>query len=217
MSAIPMAKDGISDRIRLIMKLRRSGIRDAAVLSAMESIPRDLFVEEMFFEHAYDDTALPINCGQTISQPTIVAKMTEALMLKPRMKVLEIGTGSGYQAAILAKLSRMVYTIERHRDLLAVAEQRFLHLRITNIVTKRGDGSRGWKEAAPFERIIVTAAADDIPGKLVDQLAVGGVMVIPVGENVAEQKLIRLTKDEDGKTLTETLMDVRFVPLIAEK
>jgi protein-L-isoaspartate(D-aspartate) O-methyltransferase len=217
MSAIPMAVDGVSDRIRLVMKLRRSGIRDATVLSAMEAIPRDLFVEEMFVEHAYDDTALPINCGQTISQPTIVARMTEALLLKPRMKVLEIGTGSGYQAAILAKLSRMVYTIERHRDLLAVAEQRFLHLRITNIVTKRGDGSKGWKEAAPFERIIVTAAADNIPGKLVDQLAVGGVMVIPVGENVAQQELLRLTKSEDGKTLTETLMDVRFVPLIAEK
>lgn len=216
-SAIPMAVDGVSDRIRLIMKLRRSGIREAAVLSAMESVPRDLFVEEMFVEHAYDDTALPINCGQTISQPTIVARMTEALKIEPRMKVLEIGTGSGYQAAILAKLARRVYTIERHRDLLAVAEQRFLHLRINNIVTKRGDGSRGWKEAAPFERIIVTAAADDIPGMLVDQLAVGGIMVIPVGGNAAQQELLRLTKGEDGKTLTETLMDVRFVPLIAEK
>ncbi|MEK6746914.1 MAG: protein-L-isoaspartate(D-aspartate) O-methyltransferase [Pseudomonadota bacterium] len=212
-----MAADGIPDRIRLIMNLRRRGIRDANVLSAMESIPRELFVEETFAEHAYEDTALPINCGQTISQPTIVARMTEALMLKPRMKVLEIGTGSGYQAAILAKLARMVYTIERHRDLLAVAEQRFLKLRITNIVTKRGDGSRGWKEAAPFERIIVTAAADDIPSMLVDQLAVGGIMVIPVGENVAQQELLRLTKGEDGKILTETLMDVRFVPLIAEK
>ncbi|MEQ1706235.1 MAG: protein-L-isoaspartate(D-aspartate) O-methyltransferase [Rickettsiales bacterium] len=212
-----MAADGIPDRIRLIMNLRRRGIRDANVLSAMESIPRELFVEETFSEHAYEDTALPINCGQTISQPTIVARMTEALMLKPRMKVLEIGTGSGYQAAILAKLARMVYTIERHKDLLAVAEQRFLHLRITNIVTKRGDGSRGWKEAAPFERIIVTAAADDIPSMLVDQLAVGGIMVIPVGENVAQQELLRLTKGEDGKILTETLMDVRFVPLIAEK
>ena len=216
-SAITMAADGIPDRIRLIMNLRRRGIRDANVLSAMESIPRELFVEETFSEHAYEDTALPINCGQTISQPTIVARMTEALMLKPRMKVLEIGTGSGYQAAILAKLARMVYTIERHRDLLAVAEQRFLKLRITNIVTKRGDGSRGWKEAAPFERIIVTAAADDIPSMLVDQLAVGGIMVIPVGENVAQQELLRLTKGEDGKILTETLMDVRFVPLIAEK
>ncbi len=214
---LPVAEDEVSDRIRLLMKLRNCGIHDGAVLSAMESIPRELFVEEIFREHAYDDTALPIALGQTISQPTLVAKMTVALDVHPRMRVLEIGTGSGYQTAILAKLSRRVYTIERHRDLLAIAEQRFLQLRLTNIVTKRGDGSKGWKEAAPFERIIVTAAASDIPPLLVDQLAVGGVMVIPVGDNVAEQKLLRLTKGEDGKTFIETLMNVRFVPLVEEK
>ena len=214
---LSVAEDEVSDRIRLLMKLRNSGIRDGAVLSAMESIPRELFVEDIFREHAYDDTALPIALGQTISQPTIVARMTMALAVQPRMRVLEIGTGSGYQAAILAKLARRVYTIERHRDLLAIAEQRFLQLRLTNIVTKRGDGSKGWKEAAPFERIIVTAAAKDIPATLVDQLDVGGIMVIPAGDNVAEQKLLRLTKGEDKKTTIETLMNVRFVPLIEEK
>jgi protein-L-isoaspartate(D-aspartate) O-methyltransferase len=183
----------------------------------MESIPRELFVEDVFREHAYDDTALPIALGQTISQPTIVGMMTVALEVKPRMRVLEIGTGSGYQAAVLAKLARRVYTVERHKDLLAIAEQRFLQLRLTNIVTKRGDGAKGWKEAAPFERIMVTAAAKDVPAALVDQLAEGGIMVIPVGENVAEQKLLRLTKGEDGKTFIESLMDVRFVPLVEEK
>jgi len=214
---MPVAEDEVSQRIRLLMKLRNSGIRDAAVLSAMESIPRELFVEDVFREHAYDDTALPIALGQTISQPTIVAMMTVALEVKPRMRVLEIGTGSGYQAAVLAKLARRVYSIERHKDLLAIAEQRFLQLRLTNIVTKRGDGAKGWKEAAPFERIIVTAAAKEIPAALVDQLAEGGIMVIPVGGNVAEQKLLRLTKGEDGKTFIESLMDVRFVPLVEER
>lgn len=214
---LPVTGDAVSDRIRLLMKLRNSGIHDIAVLSAIESVPRELFVEEIFREHAYDDTALPIAFGQTISQPTIVARMTMALGVQPRMRVLEIGTGSGYQAAILAKLSRRVYTIERHRDLLAVAEQRFLQLRLTNIVTKCSDGSKGWKEAASFERIIVTAAASDIPAILVDQLAYGGVMILPVGDNIADQKLLRIIKGEDGKIFTETLMNVRFVPLVVDK
>ncbi len=214
--SIPVAGDAVSDRIRLLMKLRNSGIRDTEVLAAMEAIPRELFVEEIFREHAYEDTALPISLGQTISQPTIVARMTMALNIEPKMKVLEIGTGSGYQAAILAKLARRVYTIERHRDLLAVAEQRFLQLRLTNIVAKRGDGAKGWKEAAPFERIIVTAAAAEIPALLVEQLAIGGIMVIPVGNNIAEQKLLRIVKDENGSIGTESLLDVRFVPLVEE-
>ena len=213
---LPVAGDAVSDRIRLLMKLRNCGIHDGAVLAAMEAIPRELFVEEIFREHAYDDTALPIARGQTISQPTLVAKMTMALELEPRMRVLEIGTGSGYQAAVLAKLARRVYTIERHRDLLAVAEQRFLQLRLTNIVTKRGDGSKGWKEAAPFERIIVTAAASEIPTLLVEQLAVGGIMIVPVGENIAEQKLLRIRKNDDGSIATETLLNVRFVPLVED-
>lgn len=214
---LSVADDTVSDRIRLLMKLRNHGIHDNALLSAMEAIPRELFIEEMFREHAYDDTALPIALGQTISQPTIVAKMTSALAIKSNMRVLEIGTGSGYQAAILSKLARRVYTIERHRDLLATAEQRFLQLRLTNIVTKRGDGSKGWKEAAPFERIIVTAAASEMPAALTSQLSIGGIMIIPVGENIAEQKLIKITKEIDGKISAEPLLDVRFVPLVEDR
>ena len=209
--------DSISDRIRLLMKLRNCGIQDSGVLSAIEAIPRELFAPDIFREHAYDDTALPIALGQTISQPTVVAKMTVALNILPRMRVLEIGTGSGYQAAVLAKLARRVYTIERHRELLAAAEQRFVQLKINNIITKRADGTKGWKEAAPFERIIVTAAASEVPNILLDQLSNGGIMIIPVGENAAVQSLLKITKDENGKCLTESLMDVRFVPLIKDK
>lgn len=214
---LPVTEDAVSNRIRLLMKLRNSGIRDMAVLAAMESIPRELFVDATFREHAYDDTALPIAYGQTISQPTIVARMTMALDVHPRMRVLEIGTGSGYQAAVLAKLARRVYTIERHRDLLVTAEQRFAQLRLTNIVSKYADGAKGWKEAAPFERIMITAAAKDIPAMLVDQLTEGGIMVLPVGENVSDQKLLRVTKGGGNKIFTETLMNVRFVPLVEER
>lgn len=213
----PVSEDEVSNRIRLLMKLRTCGINDTNVLAAMESIPRERFVEDMFTEHAYEDTALPIASGQTISQPTIVAWMTQALELSPRMSVLEIGTGSGYQAAILAKLARRVYTIERHRDLLAQAEERFRNLKLTNIVTKRGDGSKGWKEAAPFERIIVTAAASEVPAALLEQLAPGGIMVIPVGNSVADQILLRVRKDEAGEISTQHLMHVRFVPLVEDK
>ena len=211
-----MAADAmLPNRLRLLMQLRNNGIRDTAVLSALEQIPREMFVEESFGEHAYDDTALPISCGQTISQPTIVARMTEALELHPRMRVLEIGTGSGYQAAILAKLARRVYTIERHRDLLSMAETRFRELGLHNIVTLRADGSKGWKEAAPFERIIVTAAATAIPEIYLEQLAPGGVMIIPVGDSVADQQLLRIRKNKEGQILQETLMAVRFVPLVS--
>lgn len=212
--AAPVSQDYLSDRIRMIMKLRKSGINDTNVLAAMENVPREIFVEDAFGEHAYDDTALPIACGQTLSQPTIVGWMTAALDVHPRMRVLEIGTGSGYQCAILARLSRRVYTVERHRDLLAQAEARFAQLRLTNIVTKCGDGSRGWKETAPFERIMVTAAARDIPAVLLDQLAPGGVMVLPVGHNVADQILLRVSKDENGAIDMQHLMNVRFVPLV---
>ncbi len=208
------SEDGISNILRLLMKLRTSGIVDTHVLTAFEHTPRELFVEETFIEHAYDDTALPIACGQTISQPSIVAWMTSALEIGPSMRVLEIGTGSGYQAAILARLARRVYTIERHRELLMAAEERFKHLKLTNIVAKVGDGSKGWKEAAPYDRIIVTAAAAGVPATLLDQLALGGVMVVPVGGNVAEQILLRIRKSADGQITTEHLMNVRFVPLI---
>lgn len=198
------------------MKLRTGGISDVDVLAAMENVPREMFVEESFREHAYDDTALPIAAGQTISQPTVVAWMTCALELETRMRVLEIGTGSGYQTAILARLARRVYTIERHRDLMTQAEERFRALKYSNIVTRCGDGSKGWKEVAPFERIIVTAAAAEIPAVLLDQLTPGGVMVIPVGRSVADQILLRIRKGGDGTIATQHLMNVRFVPLVED-
>ncbi|MGE0755211.1 MAG: protein-L-isoaspartate(D-aspartate) O-methyltransferase [Alphaproteobacteria bacterium] len=210
----PAADHSVSNLLRLLMKLRTMGIKDTHVLSAIEHTPRELFVEDAFREHAYDDTALPIACGQTISQPSVVAWMTYALQVEPFMRVLEIGTGSGYQAAVLARLCRRIYTMERHRDLLAQAQKRFEHLKITNIVSKAGNGAKGWPEAAPFERIIVTAAANEVPKVLLDQLAPGGVMVIPVGNKAADQMLLRIHKLADGTITTEHLMHVRFVPLI---
>ena len=200
-------------KIRLIMNLRRAGVTDTGVLAAIERIPREAFVLPHFHDQAYEDQALPIAQGQTISQPHIVAMMTEALQLKKTHKVLEIGTGSGYQAAVLAKLARRVYTVERFKSLLKEAESRFHQLRLHNITSKVGDGSKGWPEQAPFDRIIVTAAAEDIPQTLVDQLAVGGVMVLPVGPDRGDQVLIRLRKNEDGIEC-DHLADVRFVPLV---
>jgi protein-L-isoaspartate(D-aspartate) O-methyltransferase len=206
--------DDPSRRIRLLMKLRTAGIQDTAVLSAMESTPREKFVTEAFAQHAYDDTALPIACGQTISQPTVVAWMTAALSLNDRHTVLEIGTGCGYQTAILSRLARRVYSIERHRELMDAAKQRFDELGFTNIVTRTGDGSKGWREAAPFDRILVTAAASEIPEVLLAQLRVGGVAVIPVGAENGNQVLLRIHKDENGELHTQHLMPVRFVPLV---
>lgn len=205
-----------SEKIRLLMCLRREGITDTRVLSAIESIPREIFVDERFRDQAYEDTALPIDDGQTISQPTVVAWMTAALAVDERMKVLEIGTGSGYQAAILAKLCRRVYTIERHKNLLATAERRFEKLKLRNITTRAGDGTKGWPEVAPFDRIMVTAAAGEIPSDLLGQLAEGGVMVAPVGHQGGEQILLRITRDGDNFH-TQHLMNVRFVPLVSEK
>lgn len=205
-----------NDKIRLLMKLRREGVTDTRVLSIIESIPREIFVDERFRDQAYEDTALPIDSGQTISQPTVVAWMTWALQVGERMKVLEIGTGSGYQSAILSKLCRRLYTVERHKELLKQAEKRFEQLRLRNITTRAGDGSRGWKEVAPFDRIIVTAAAGEVPKALLEQLAVGGVMVVPVGDQGSEQILLRIQRTEDGFE-TQHLMNVRFVPLVGEK
>ncbi len=202
-----------SERARLILTLRRNGILDQAVLTALEQTPRELFVPETFRRHAYDDSALPIGRGQTISQPFVVALMTEALKLDRRCKVLEVGTGSGYQAAVLSRLSRRVYTVERHKPLLREAESLFRHLDLHNIVTKYGDGATGWLEQAPFDRIIVTAAAMDVPPVLVDQLAVGGRIVVPVGDHDLPQVLLCGTKTEGGLELEE-MGDVRFVPLL---
>jgi protein-L-isoaspartate(D-aspartate) O-methyltransferase len=201
------------DQIGLIMQLRRRGIRDNNVLRAIERVPRDLFVDPAFADHAYQDIALPIECGQTISQPYVVAYMTEQLELDPRHKVLEIGTGSGYQAAVLSHLCRRVYTIERWRELQKMAERRLTELGITNVTTIIGDGWLGWPPQAPFDRIIVTAAATQAPGALLEQLKVGGRMLIPLGETRDTQQLVQIDKTEDG--LIETpLLPVRFVPLV---
>ena len=200
-------------KIRLIMRLRRAGIGDTNVLSAIERIPREAFVPDSFLDQAYEDRTLPIGHGQTLSQPRVVALMTQALEIDRRIKVLEIGTGSGYQAAVLSRLCRRLYTIERHRELQCTAERRFQALRLHNITARLGDGAKGWPEQAPFARIIVTAAAAGIPESLVDQLAPGGIMVVPVGRPGVDQTLLRVTRNEDGFH-EEVLGGVRFVPLL---
>ncbi|AWK85134.1 protein-L-isoaspartate(D-aspartate) O-methyltransferase [Azospirillum thermophilum] len=203
-------------RIRLLMALRRSGVTDTRVLGAIETIPRDAFVPDAFQDQAWEDTALPIDLGQTISQPLVVGLMTQALELGERQKVLEVGTGSGYQAAILSRLCRRVYSIERLKPLLDEANRRFQALRIHNITTRHGDGTRGWPELAPFERILVTAAGGPEPPKdLTDQLAVGGVMVIPLGGDYREQRVVRIRRTDTGLT-REDLWPVRFVPLLSD-
>jgi protein-L-isoaspartate(D-aspartate) O-methyltransferase len=204
-----------SRKIRLIMELRRSGVTDARICGVVERLPRDLFVPEAFRDQAYEDTALPIGCHQTLSAPVIVGRMTQALGLGERMKVLEVGTGSGYHAAVLSKLCRRVYTIERYRELLDEASRRFAELGITNITWKVGDGTLGWPEQAPFERIVVTAAATDVPPVLADQLAIGGVMVVPIDDGVGDPRLLRVRRDQAGLD-TEDLGPIRFVPLIAD-
>jgi protein-L-isoaspartate(D-aspartate) O-methyltransferase len=195
------------------MELRRQGVTDTQVLAAIERVPREVFVPDTFKDQAYENIALPIKQGQTISQPYVVAYMTEALRLGRRMKVLEIGTGSGYQAAVLSRLCRRVYTVERYRSLLQEAEAVFAKLRITNITARAGDGMKGWPEQAPFERIIVTAAASTVPNTLAEQLTEGGIMVLPLGSTSTEQEIVRVTRTERGFT-EETLLPVRFVPLL---
>jgi len=200
-------------KIRLIMSLRGRGITSSAVLGALERVPRELFVDPAFLDQAWEDRALPIAAGQTVSQPFIVAFMTQALELTDRTKVLEIGTGSGYQAAILARIARRVYSIERHPELLQTAERRFATLKLHNLHTRHGDGWKGWAEQAPFEAIIVTAAASEPPAALLEQLADGGRMVVPVGNTSDVQRLVRFRRH--GDTIEEeNLLDVRFVPLV---
>ena len=204
-----------SRKIRLIMDLRNAGVHDTRVLAAIERVPRETFVEEAFLDQAYANQALPINCGQTISQPLVVGLMTQALEATDRHKVLEVGTGSGYQTAILSKLVRRVYTVERHRDLLMDAERRFKQLNLHNITTMVGDGYKGWGAQAPFDRILVTAAARIVPPDLVAQLSdEGGIMVLPVGDVAGlHQEVIRVRKD--GKQFkSERMFPVRFVPLV---
>lgn len=207
-------KASIAERkMRFLFALRSKGVTDARVLSAMERVDRGLFVKGIFAERAYEDMPLPIACGQTISQPSVVGLMTQALQVGPRDTVLEIGTGSGYQAAILAGLARRVYTVDRHRRLVREAEALFRQLHLSNITALAIDGSRGLPEQAPFDRIIVTAAAEDPPGPLLAQLKIGGIMVLPVGQSDTVQSLIRVRRLETGYDYEE-LRPVRFVPLV---
>ncbi|WP_339746736.1 protein-L-isoaspartate(D-aspartate) O-methyltransferase [uncultured Maricaulis sp.] len=198
--------------IQLVMALRGGGVTDARVLAAIERTPRDLFVPERFSDQAFDDRALPIDCGQTISQPLIVALMTQALKLDDRCKVLEIGTGSGYQAAVLSRLARRVYSVERYRTLSREAEARFAQMRLTNITTRVGDGTLGWPEQAPFDRIILTASAPVRPDEILAQLKDGGIAIAPLDRGT-KQVLVRYQREGDELTRTD-IMDVRFVPLV---
>jgi protein-L-isoaspartate(D-aspartate) O-methyltransferase len=205
---------GDVERMEFQLSLRRRGITDQAVLRAMDEVPREHFVESGFATSAYADQALPIACGQTISQPFVVAYMTEQIELKPEHRVLEIGTGSGYQAAVLSRLAREVVSIERYRTLADTARDRFKTLGYDNIVVRSGDGMTGAPDLAPFDRIIVTAAAEDIPPALLSQLAPRGKMILPLGPRDDSQHIVKLTKAADGSVSRETLIGVRFVPLL---
>ena len=204
------------DIANLLLRLRRSGITDQRVLGAIEAVPRDIFVPADNQAEAYSERALAIDCGQTISAPVIVGIMTGALEITDRDRILEIGTGSGYQTAVLAKLARRVYTIDRFRTLVAAAESRFRTLRISNVTTLVGDGMKGWPEQAPFDRIIITAAGESVPDALLRQVRLGGIIVAPVGPHDGVQKLVKMTRVQDGFDETK-LADVRFVPLIPGK
>ncbi|UWQ89947.1 protein-L-isoaspartate(D-aspartate) O-methyltransferase [Aliisedimentitalea scapharcae] len=208
-----MTGPGAETKMQFLFALRSKGVTDARVLNAMEEIDRGPFVRGIFAERAYEDMPLPIACGQTISQPSVVGIMTQALQVAPRDKVLEVGTGSGYQAAILSKLARRVYTVDRHARLVREARQIFEAENLVNITTLIGDGSHGLPDQAPFDRILVTAAAEDPPGPLLAQLKIGGIMVVPVGQSDAVQTLIRVHRTEQGFDYDE-LRAVRFVPLL---
>lgn len=199
---------------KLVLELRSAGVTDPRILGAIERVPRALFVPPLFRDRAYENVALPIGHGQTISQPLVVARMTEALELTERHIVLEIGTGSGYQAAVLARLARRVFTVERHRAMLKTAEERFRQLRLHNITVRFGDGTKGWPEQPSFDRIIVTAAAASLPDALLQSLAEDGVLVAPVGESKRDQALLRIRR-HNGDFTAEELGAVRFVPLVA--
>jgi protein-L-isoaspartate(D-aspartate) O-methyltransferase len=215
---LPRSPRGETDtgHMEFLLTLRRRGIGDQAVLRAMDEVPRERFVESEFTDRAYADQALPIDCGQTISQPYVVAYMTEQLALLPHHRVLEVGTGSGYQAAILSRLTRDVVTIERYRTLADRARERLRELGYDNVDVVVGDGFAGVPAKAPYDRIIVTAAAETLPQTLIDQLADDGVMVLPLGAHGGEQHIIRLNKSPTGIS-RQTLIPVRFVPLLPGK
>jgi protein-L-isoaspartate(D-aspartate) O-methyltransferase len=199
--------------MQFLLTLRRRGISDQAVLRAMDEVPRERFVDSDFAASSYADQALPIACGQTISQPYVVAYMTEQLGVLPHHRVLEIGTGSGYQAAVLSRLAREVVSIERYRTLADQARERLRALGYDNVEVITGDGFAGAPARAPFDRIIVTAAAEDVPPALVEQLGEGGILVLPLGPHAGPQHIVRLTKTPSGVE-RETLIGVRFVPLL---
>ena len=200
-------------RMEFMLTLRQRGISDKAVLRAMDAVPREHFVEARFAESAYADQAMPIACGQTISQPYVVAYMTEQLRVQPHHRVLEVGTGSGYQAAVLSRLAREVVTLERYRTLANSARARLKTLNYANVEVLLGDGFGGEPMRAPYDRIIVTAAAESIPQALIAQLAEDGIMVLPLGPHDGGQELIKLTKTGQGLS-RENLIAVRFVPLL---
>jgi protein-L-isoaspartate(D-aspartate) O-methyltransferase len=202
--------------MQFLLDLRRRGISDVAVLRALDEVPREHFVEDRFTGSAYADKALPIACGQTISQPYVVAYMTEKLGVRPDHRVLEVGTGSGYQAAVLSRLAREVVSIERYRTLGDAARSRLDALGYQNVEVLVGDGLAGLPERAPFDRIIVTAAAEKVPDALVEQLGEGGAMILPLGPHGNTQQLVKLTKNA-GTLDSEELIAVRFVPLLAGK
>jgi len=208
----PPADDRVG-RMEFMLRLRQRGIMDAAVLRAMDEVPREHFVDSAFLDNAYADHALPIACGQTISQPYVVAYMTEKLEVRPQHRVLEIGTGSGYQAAVLSRLVSEVVTIERYRTLAEQARTWLATLGYHNIEVVVGDGFEGAPDRAPYDRIIITAAADEVPKRLIDQLADGGLMILPLGPHDGAQQLVRLRKSGEGIG-REDLIPVRFVPLL---
>jgi len=206
-------QDPAERKMQFLFALRSKGVTDNRVLAAMEKIDRGPFVRGLFAERAYEDMPLPIACGQTISQPSVVGLMTQALQVHPRDKVLEVGTGSGYQAAVLSQLARRVYTVDRYRRLVHEARALFDEMELTNITALLGAGSFGLPDQAPFDRILVTAAAEDPPGPLLAQLKIGGIMVVPVGQSDTVQSLIRVVRHENGFDYDE-LRPVRFVPLV---
>ncbi len=204
------------DKVNLILDLKKSGISNIDVLNVIEKTDRSFFIDESLKKKSNLNIALPIDCGQTISQPLIVGIMTQCLDLTKNMRVLEIGTGSGYHTYILSQLARFVYTIERHKPLLFKSEKIFRKLNVSNIFSKHDDGGLGWKDQAPFDRIIVTASAPEIPQNLLNQLSEDGIMIIPIGDDYSDQVLKKIKK-KDNKVLSENLIGVRFVPLLEGK